>query len=644
MGADHQDLLTAYLQRDQEGIERTLVDLYGQDPELLSALRQALTGTVANELAANSLAAKLVDWASDAHQAQTVILVCSAAVGAVSAVPASTVQRTLLGLAKARMDDTTTPDVTALVHFADAIIGQGERASNHFEVLFSTGLSLLNKSLPLWTEKLRVLGLHLAYRARFAEIIQAIPGLTGKEIDQILEVNIDPVWDAIAFIDCVEAGRLALADALLTRLPDEGIPDDLSEIIAAYEAQMHLMRAMISRQDRIIPANLADEKIVLLAKALRGADLKTIHNFIEEIDYSSILLPSGLFGLDALRMALALRDQDLARDLYDRRHGAGLTSWLDGIFQARISLLEGDPERAGQVFAEVLRAADYYGAEDRVEYELILASELSPIQAVWLGHRIDFSRPYQPPQNPLTVHLQSSGTSLKVFSDHTAAFDDHADWTRRFGAHIRHPLPCLILGPVGSGHLALAERLHRTSGRRDEPCLVIPAADAQSTEALAAVGKGTLIIADIENAPLGLMTELEIILQQGRITLDDGSVQNITGKIICTSSLDESALAQRLTPLLRTCLWSLPLILPPLKDRLKHLEPFALGLLESMKGAEGASLGTSCINAFSSYSWPGNLMELRCCLMAMVAVAGRPRSQFTVQDLPAAWHALLVKE
>ncbi len=72
--------------------------------------------------------------------------------------------------------------------------------------------------------------------------------------------------------------------------------------------------------------------------------------------------------------------------------------------------------------------------------------------------------------------------------------------------------------------------------------------------------------------------------------------------------------------------------IPPLRERREDIEPLARYLLQKIAGANAPELTPQAVDALLSYSWTGNVRQLRNCLERAVLLADNGR--ITTKELP----------
>jgi len=195
------------------------------------------------------------------------------------------------------------------------------------------------------------------------------------------------------------------------------------------------------------------------------------------------------------------------------------------------------------------------------------------------------------------------------------------------GKALDHDVSILILGESGSGKGYLAEAIHRSGGRRDEPfvqvdCAAIPpdlfeselfgyekgtftGAEARRVGRLETAGRGTVYFDEIAALAPAVQAKLLRAVEERRFTrLGGGATVRLEARVISSSSADvEAALRRDLLYRINV----LTVTLPPLRERREDIPALA----EEMAAAAGKRIALDAMELLASHEWPGNVRELR---------------------------------
>jgi DNA-binding NtrC family response regulator len=218
----------------------------------------------------------------------------------------------------------------------------------------------------------------------------------------------------------------------------------------------------------------------------------------------------------------------------------------------------------------------------------------------------------------------------------------------------------LLSGEEGVGKESLARAIHDHSPRRSGPfvtvyCTDLPpnlldrelwgrgegtgeGAERERLGRFEIVSDGTLFLDDVDRLTGEQQGKLLRVLQEGVFTrLGDGKLRTTRARLIAATSVD--LLAQVSGGGFREDLWrrlrSLPIDLPPLRERTEDIEPQARAILARSAARWGKSLRLSpeALRDLLEHDWPGNTRELETAIEYAVAVC--QGGTILPRDLPA---------
>lgn len=200
------------------------------------------------------------------------------------------------------------------------------------------------------------------------------------------------------------------------------------------------------------------------------------------------------------------------------------------------------------------------------------------------------------------------------------------------------PATVMLIGESGSGKEVLARFIHQNSPRAENPfiainCAAIPENLLEATlfgyEKGAFTGaiqaqpgkfeqanRGTLLLDEISEMPLGLQAKLLRVLQEREVEKIGGKKPiKLDIRLLAASNRDIFSLVKQGT--FREDLYYrlnvFPLEIAPLRERPLDIEPLVNQILQSSsKGIKGRnySLTKAALYALNQYPWPGNVREL----------------------------------
>lgn len=214
------------------------------------------------------------------------------------------------------------------------------------------------------------------------------------------------------------------------------------------------------------------------------------------------------------------------------------------------------------------------------------------------------------------------------------------------------PVSCLIQGETGTGKELLAKLLHHWSGRSKNPlvvvdCTAIPISIAESelfgaekgayTGAaarregrIAQAQGGSLLLDEVGELSLELQSKLLRFLETREFTPVGGRTRQADVRVLAATNRDlrEEVKRGRFRLDLFHRLCQVEIRIPPLRERPEEIPALARHLLASL-GHEFRvklpELTPEATHALSTYSYPGNVRELRNMLSrALVLSRGRP--------------------
>jgi transcriptional regulator with PAS, ATPase and Fis domain len=198
----------------------------------------------------------------------------------------------------------------------------------------------------------------------------------------------------------------------------------------------------------------------------------------------------------------------------------------------------------------------------------------------------------------------------------------------------------LLLGATGTGKELLAHAIHASSPRASAPMVrinvsAIPEglleAELFGTAAGAYTGAskkdkegkfmladgGTLFLDEIGDMPAILQSKLLRVLQEGEVEpVGSNKVHSVDVRIISATSRDLLKMVEdnQFRADLFYRLNVVPLVVPPLKDRLSDLPRLCDTLLEAIAQSSGLAAVTitdDAIELLKQHDWPGNVRELK---------------------------------
>ncbi len=201
----------------------------------------------------------------------------------------------------------------------------------------------------------------------------------------------------------------------------------------------------------------------------------------------------------------------------------------------------------------------------------------------------------------------------------------------------------VISGPIGSGREEIANCLHNASARSSMPCITIDFATINddnviqilyghttknnSTTGLLLAGNGGSII--LKNIGLATARSQEIILRalNTRQFFLPGMDSPVTFNIIFYTIITETEF-NKLRPDLKQALSILKISVPTLHERLEDIPLLFAKYISNLSSSKKlAAVTDEMSNLLRTYSWPGNILELRSISTRYVFLLNSSRSK-----------------
>jgi len=234
------------------------------------------------------------------------------------------------------------------------------------------------------------------------------------------------------------------------------------------------------------------------------------------------------------------------------------------------------------------------------------------------------------------------------FLGESAAIRDLARAAERVAAADR---PVLLLGETGTGKGVLARWLHEHGARAAEPFVDIncaglatflldselfghrrgsfTGASADKVGLLEVADRGTLFLDEIGDMEAPVQAKMLKVLEEQRFRrLGDTRDRGVDVRLIAATHRDLGAYATegRFRQDLYFRINTLPLALPPLRERVEDIPVLARALLARLANEVGHTpvvLDEEAERALMRYAWPGNIRELRNVLERAVLLTDR---------------------
>ena len=197
----------------------------------------------------------------------------------------------------------------------------------------------------------------------------------------------------------------------------------------------------------------------------------------------------------------------------------------------------------------------------------------------------------------------------------------------------------LLQGETGVGKELIARAIHEKSSRSNEPyvkvnCATLPealveselfghergaftGADRQRKGRFELADRGTILLDEVGELPLGTQTKLLRFLQEGEFERVGGSTTiKVSVRIIAATNrkLHDEVSARRFRQDLFYRLNVYPITIPPLRDRREDIPLLVAHYARQIGERLGKSISevpAQVMREFTGYNWPGNIRELQ---------------------------------
>jgi DNA-binding NtrC family response regulator len=220
----------------------------------------------------------------------------------------------------------------------------------------------------------------------------------------------------------------------------------------------------------------------------------------------------------------------------------------------------------------------------------------------------------------------------------------------------------LLGGETGTGKTRLARLIHELSPRRDQPLLTVncgslsanliaselfghvkgafTGADRNRAGKFAEVGRGTLLLDDIDALPVEVQAKLLRVIEERVLeAVGSNTTLPMQARLIVASNraLDQEVAAGRFRSDLYYRLNVVAFLLTPLRERGEMLPAMVerfIATFAAQNGRPVRGIAPAALRALREYHWPGNIRELRNVIERAVALC--PGDCIGVEDLPEA--------
>ena len=239
-------------------------------------------------------------------------------------------------------------------------------------------------------------------------------------------------------------------------------------------------------------------------------------------------------------------------------------------------------------------------------------------------------------------YVESLKNSAPIFYDEKQKIIGHTESMQNIFSVIQRlshvDTPVLIRGQSGTGKELVAKAIHYNSVRKDHPFVAVncsaisenlfeseffghekgafTGAEQRKIGKFQFADQGTLFLDELGELPLHMQVKLLRVLQEKKFT-PVGSNQEIEVdvRIIAATNrdLDQMIVDNQFRDDLYYRLNVMPIVLPPLKDRLNDLETLISVFVKKFNAShtkQVRKINPQALQCLKTYSWPGNIREL----------------------------------
>lgn len=355
----------------------------------------------------------------------------------------------------------------------------------------------------------------------------------------------------------------------------------------------------------------------------------------------------------AIREAVAEALSDLGHASFGAADGAAALAWLA---QHRADAVLLDLRMPGLDGMEVLRRIRALADPPPVAVLTAVPTSANTIEAMRIGAVDHLAKPIGREElgsliaRLLAVNVEPRSSSAAIAADELIG--SSSAWRevqKTVGLLADNDATVLILGETGTGKEVIARAIHRYGRRAQAPfvavnCAALPGellesllfghvrgaftgAVSDRSGSFREAHGGTLFLDEIGDMELAMQAKLLRALQERVVTPIGGGAVAVDVRVIAATHRDLPALIPdgRFREDLFYRVGVVPLMLPPLRERLADIIPLAEYFL-AIAAAGGAAKGLAGDAAalLLEHEWPGNVRELRNAMERVSALVRRP--------------------
>lgn len=335
-----------------------------------------------------------------------------------------------------------------------------------------------------------------------------------------------------------------------------------------------------------------------------------------------------------LHYELSIRHSGMCKYILQENKKIGQEHFMDDLFYSRIALIENKRNEAIFYFQRLIINVKKYGFEPRLKFELQFAKELSASDLFYLIDKSSELKEKNIILEPINAPNEVEKKGLDLIVGKSNLIIKTKKLIRKYS--IIHE-PVLVTGETGTGKELVAKALHDLGPNASDPFLAINCGTLSDTllqselfgyvagaftgaqkakkGIFEAAGNGTVFLDEFEDVSPKMQSSLLRVLESNEIRLlGDVNSKKINCKIIIATNkpLKELVGSKSFREDLYFRLARFEIKLPSLKERQEDIPELIHHFLFSPNQNNFTpELSNELLEKLSSYSWPGNIRELR---------------------------------
>jgi DNA-binding NtrC family response regulator len=526
----------------------------------------------------------------------------------------------LLHRAQSLVDRRTPVELRVLASSARSILAGWKGELGEEERILKEAIAMMPRSSPLRARDVGSYGLFLAGLGRLSEI--------EKEIDSLARAP-DEFSRSMAvqdrFIDAVMTGQAESAERILHTIQTLSDKSYLSEHLKPFRSILYAMQTRWAVGSVAQPTPAPEPQWTDVIDSLLKRDPARALHAARELKLDG----TSFDGYNLIRAELSNRNVEAARRLLEDLQRRGRVRYLDEFFLARLEYLAGNIGAAARHFATVLASAEKYKAEPRLDLEMRLACEMTPM---------DWARLSRPSSKPATsVKPARPSAAPRGAARLIGTSRAMADVRKIIARYAPLDAAVLITGETGTGKELVAKALHEEAPRSGEPFVAVncgaisdslleselfgyergafTGAERPHRGLFDQAGQGTIFLDEIGTISARLQAALLRVLEEREIR-PVGAIESRTCvcRVVAATNSDLAALAKegRFREDLLYRLRRLEIRLPPLRERKEDIALLVEHFLNQRRPqGQRARISPELKQALMHHPWSGNVRELR---------------------------------